>query len=255
MSATQAKVFQGKTALITGATSGIGRITALAFAEAGADVVLTGRRADLGEEVARLARAKGVRSVFVRADASKEEDIRRSIDEAKKLSGRLDIAFNNAGLEQVPGPLLETPVSTFDDVMNVNVRGLWLHLKHEVAAMAGSGGGVIINNASAAGLVGMAGVSVYIASKHAAIGLTKAVALEFAKANIRVNAVAPGPIQTPMFDRFAVDLPKGALESMVPQGRVGTPEEIASAVLWLAGPGATYVTGQVITIDGGFTAQ
>lgn len=246
---------KGKVALVTGGTSGIGKATALAFAAAGAAVVFTGRRAEEGEKVAEQARKSGGRALFVRADASKEDDIRRSIDEAVRFGGRLDIAFNNAGLEQVPGPMLETPVSILDDILNVNVRGLWLHLKHEVATMSRTGGGSIINNASIAGLIGFPGTSAYAASKGAVIAMTRAVAMEFAKQKIRVNAVAPAAIETPMLDRFANGVSLDAFAAMHPVGRVGKPEEIASAVLWLAGDGAGFVTGQTFPIDGGFTAQ
>lgn len=253
---------KGKVALVTGGTSGIGRATALALAQAGADVVITGRRVPEGEEVAGLIRKHGVRGVFVQSDVTKETDIRRAIDESLRLTGRLDIAVNNAGLEQVPGPLLETPVAIFDDVFNVNVRGLWLCVKHEIAAMtkaggggSGSGGGSIINMSSAAGLVGLPGASVYVASKHAVIGLTKAIALEFAKTGIRVNAVAPAGVDTAMLDRFISGGSREPFAALHPMGRVGKPEEIASAVLWLASEGAGFVTGQTIVLDGGFTAQ
>ena len=246
---------QGKTALITGGTSGIGRAAAIALGKAGASVVLTGRRDAEGQAVAKEVQAVGAKALFVKGDVSSEADVKRMVDEAVRFGGgRLDIAFNNAGIEQTPQPLVETATSTYDQVMNINVKGVWLALRHEVAAMQKTGGS-IINTASIAGLIGMAGISVYIASKHAVVGLTKAVALEVAPLGIRVNAVAPAAIETPMFDRFTVIMPREKLAAMHPVGRVGKPQEIADTVLWLASDGSSFVTGQTIAVDGGFTAQ
>jgi NAD(P)-dependent dehydrogenase (short-subunit alcohol dehydrogenase family) len=245
-----------KVVFITGGTSGIGETTALAFAKAGAHVVLTGRREKEGTEVAAKIRAHGVQGVFVKADVSKEADVKHAIAEALKLKGRIDVAFNNAGVEEPFTPIVEKTEAAFDEVFDINVKGVFFSLKHEVAAMIKTGGGSIINTSSIAGTIGMGTFSTYVASKHAVNGFTKAVALEVAKQNIRVNAVAPAAIQTPMFDRFAAD-PNVAqyMASLHPIGRVGKPEEVAAAVLWLADDTSSFVTGQSILVDGGFTAQ
>ena len=170
--------------------------------------------------------------------------------------GRLDCAFNNAGIEQELTPLPDQTEETYDQIMDINVKGSWLSLKHEIPAMLKTGGGAIVNNASVAGLLGFAMAPVYAASKHAVVGLTKAVALEYAKQNLRVNAVAPGAIETRMFHDFATSPEvKKMLESAHPIGRIGQPQEVASAVLWLCSAGASFVTGQIVPIDGGYTAQ
>lgn len=247
---------KGKTALITGATSGIGRATAIAFARAGTNVLLTGRREKEGEAVADAARKLGIKAEFVKTDITRDADAKRAVESAVRLGGgRLDIAFNNAGIEQLPTPLLETGADVYDQVMDTNVRGVWLSLRHEIAAMLASGGGSIINTSSVMGLVGSPGLPVYIASKHAVNGLTKSLALEFARQNIRINAVAPAAIETPMFDRFIDHMPREQMDALHPVGRVGKPEEVAALVLWLAGDEAGFVTGQIIPVDGGFTAQ
>jgi NAD(P)-dependent dehydrogenase (short-subunit alcohol dehydrogenase family) len=245
-----------KVVFITGGTSGIGETTAFAFAKAGAHVVLTGRREKEGNEVAAKIRSHGVQGVFVKADVSKEADVQNAIAEALKLKGRIDVAFNNAGVEEALAPIVEKTEADFDQVFDINVKGVFFSLKHEVAAMVKSGGGSIINTSSIAGTIGMGNFVTYVASKHAVDGYTKAVALEVAKQKIRVNAVAPAAIQTPMFDRFA-GAPGAAeyMASLHPIGRVGKPEEVSSVVLWLAGDTSSFVTGQSILVDGGFTAQ
>jgi NAD(P)-dependent dehydrogenase (short-subunit alcohol dehydrogenase family) len=247
--------FQGKVVLITGGTTGIGRATAVAFAKEGAKVVVSGRREPEGQETVGLIKAAGGDGLFVRADVSKEADVKAMIEAVLKAYGRLDAAFNNAGVEQDPGPLTETTEAVYDQVMDINVKGVFLSMKHEIPAMLRTGGGAIINNSSVAGLVGLANVPVYIASKHAVTGMTKAVALEYAKQGIRVNAVAPGGVETPMLDRFLTKIPKAALEAAHPVGRLGRPEEIAAAVLFLASPSAGFLTGQTVAVDGGWTAQ
>ncbi len=249
-------MFKGKSVLITGGTSGIGRTTAIEFARHGAKVTVSGRRADEGSRTVELIQQAGGSGRFVRGDVTSARDVQAMVNAAIEHGGRLDAAFNNAGIEEIPGPFLEHDESIFDKVMTVNVKGMWLCLKAEIAAMLKTGGGSIVNNASIAGLIGFPGAATYCASKFAVIGYTKTLALEFAKLNIRVNAVAPAAIQTEMIDRFAADdQTRDYLKNLHPIGRIGTPEEIASGVLWLCSSGASFTTGHVLTIDGGFTAQ
>lgn len=250
--------YKGKVVLVTGGTSGIGRETSLAFAREGASVVITGRRDELGTKVAaELNEIGGGKGHFVKADITKPDDIERMVAETVSKYGRLDVAFNNAGLEGDLVPVTEQSIENYDRVFTANVRGVLLSMKHEIPAILKSGGGAIINNASIAGLIGMAGLSVYGASKHAVIGLTKSAALEWAKEGVRINAVAPAAIQTDMYDRFTGGdaAAKEQFVSYHPIGRVGTPDEIASAVLWLGSNEASFMVGHTLTVDGGFTAQ
>ena len=250
------KPLQDKVALITGGTTGIGRATAIAFARAGAKVVVSGRRQKEGEETVRLVKEAGGTGTFVTADVSKPADVKNLVARTVATYGRLDIAFNNAGIEGGPMvPTAEQDDDDFDRVMDVNVKGVWLSMKHEIPAMLKTGGGAIVNTSSVAGVIGMAGVGPYVASKHAVIGLTKCAALEYGKQGIRVNAVAPAAIETPMLERFTESVPMAAMTAMHPIGRIGKPDEIADAVTWLSSAQASFVTGQTITIDGGFTAQ
>jgi NAD(P)-dependent dehydrogenase (short-subunit alcohol dehydrogenase family) len=249
--------FRGKVALVTGGTSGIGRAAAVAFAREGAKVVVAGRRAAEGEETVRLVRAQGSDAIFVQTDVAQEAQMKNLVGRTLEKFGRLDVAFNNAGIEHAPTPLLEQTVETYDQVMNINVKGVWLSMKHEIPAMLKSGGGSIVNTSSIAGVIGMPGVEIYIASKHAVIGLTKSAALEFGKQGIRVNAVLPAAIDTDMFDRFVggkADMREG-LAAMHPIGRIGTAAEVADAVIWLSSAKSSFVTGHSLTLDGGFTAQ
>lgn len=250
--------FTNKVALVTGATSGIGHATAIAFARVGAKVVVSGRRENEGNETVALIRKAGGEAAFVKADVSSEADVAALAAKALSTYGRLDAAFNNAGVEDQPAPVHEQTVENYHRIMNTNVLGVFFSLKHEIAAMLKNGGGAIVNNSSVAGLIGFPGAALYVASKHAVIGLTKSTALEYATQGIRVNAVSPGGIETPMFDRFTEGLGtdgRNQIAALHPIGRTGQPEEIAEAVLWLCSDKASFVTGQSLAVDGGWTAQ
>ena len=249
--------FSGKVAVVTGGTSGIGKAAAIALAQAGAKVVVAGRRQVEGEKTIRLLQASSGEGFFVATDVSKEADVQTLIEKTMAHYGRLDIAFNNAGVDQETTPLPEQTEATYDRIMDINVKGVWLSLKHEIPAMLKNGGGAIVNTTSGLGLVGAVGVPIYVASKHAVEGLTKSVALEYAKQGIRVNAVSPGLIQTEMFDR-TVQTNTELMEyfkTTLPMGRIGTPQEVVNAVLWLCSDASSFVTGQSLTVDGGYTAQ
>ena len=248
--------FAGKVALITGGNAGIGRAAALEFAKHGAKVIVSGRSEKEGHDVIAEIKALGGEAIFVKTDVSKESDVKVMIAQTLAAFGRLDFAFNNAGVEQALTPLPDQTEETYDQIINVNVKGVWLSLKHEIPAMLKTDGGAIVNNSSVAELIGFAMAPVYVASKHAVIGLTKSIVLEYAKQNIRVNAVAPGTIETRMFRDFAtVPEVRQMLESAQPMGRISQPQEIASTVVWLCSDGASFVNGQTFPIDGDYTAQ
>jgi NAD(P)-dependent dehydrogenase (short-subunit alcohol dehydrogenase family) len=246
--------FTGKVALVTGGTSGIGKTTAIAFARAGAKVVLTGRREKEGEQVVAEIKKLGGEAAFVRADVAKDGDVKKMVDFTIDKFGKLDVAFNNAGVEWM-GPLEKATEAEYRRIFDINVWGVLNSMRHEIPAMLKNGGGAIVNTSSVAGHVGLPQVSVYIASKHAVEGLTKSVALEVAKQNIRINAIAPGVIGTEMFDRFAPeDKMRDQIISITPVGRIGASEEIAAAVLYLASDNAKFTTGSSLVVDGGFIA-
>src|SRR6266705_620648 len=246
--------FSGKVALVTGGTSGIGKATAIAFARAGAKVVLTGRREKEGAQVVDEIKKLGGDAAFVRGDIAKDADVKAMVDFTVATYGRLDIAFNNAGVEW-KGPLDQATEAEYRRIFDVNVWGVLNSMRHEIPVMLKNGGGAIVNTSSVDGHVGLGQVSIYIASKHAVEGLTKSVALEFAKQNIRINAIAPGVVATEMWDRFAGDELRDQVESIIPVARVGASEEIAAAVLYLCSDNAKFTTGTSLVVDGGFIAQ
>src|SRR5438046_4057329 len=248
--------FAGKVVLITGGTSGIGKSTAIAFARAGAKVVLTGRREKEGAQVVAEIKKLGGDAAFVGADVSKDADVKKMVDFTVDKFGRLDVAFNNAGVEW-KGPLNHATEAEYRRIFDINVWGVLNSMRHEIPVMLKNGGGAIVNNSSVAGHVGLAGASIYMASKHAVEGLTKSIALEFAKQSIRVNAVAPGVIATDMLDRFAgkEGEMRDSLTSIIPVGRIGAGEEIAAAVLYLCSDDAKFTTGTSLVVDGGYLAQ
>lgn len=248
--------FEDKVALVTGGNVGIGKATALAFAREGATVVIAARREAEGIAAAQEIRAAGGVASFVRADVASEPDVVAMIDHCIERHGRLDVVFNNAGIEGRNGPIETLGAGDFDETFAVNVRGTWLVMKHALPHLQQSRGS-IVNNSSVVAEMGMAGTTIYAASKGAISSLTRAAAMEFIKRGVRVNQVAPGPIETAMGTRFfgTVENMRGFAQTAVPSGTTGTPEQIAEGVLYLASAEASFVVGQSITIDGGLLAQ
>lgn len=242
--------------LITGALTGIGRASAIAFARAGMALMISGRQAQAGAQLADELRALGADVAFLRADVRHEEEVQSLVDQTVARFGRLDIAVNNAGTEGVAGPVTAQSAATYAATFDTNVLGTLLCLKHEMRVMLAQGSGSIINLSSTMGHRGQANASLYVASKHAVEGLTRAAALEGAAHGVRVNAVAPGPVETAMLTRFAGSAERSpAMLASVPAGRVGHPEEIAQAIVFLASSNASFLTGQIIDVNGGKTAQ
>jgi NAD(P)-dependent dehydrogenase (short-subunit alcohol dehydrogenase family) len=242
--------------LITGALTGIGRATALAFAQDGARIVVSGRRDEAGHALTQELRSLGVEAEFIRADVRHENDVQNLVDKTVARFGRLDIAVNNAGTEGTPGPVTQQTAESYAATFDTNVLGVLLSMKHELRVMQAQGAGSIVNLSSTMGHRGAPGASLYTASKHAVEGLTKSAALEGAAFGVRVNAVAPGPIETAMLDRFTGNADrKAGVVAGVPLKRAGRPEEIADAILFAASAKASFITGQIIAVNGGKTAS
>lgn len=244
--------FTDKVAFITGAASGIGRATAIAFAQEGARVALIDRAEDALQPVADAIRATGGAVLAIACDVAVPEQVEAAVARTVAVFGRLDIAFNNAGVENEAAPVAEIALEAWDRILDINLRGTFVCMKHEIAQMLRQGSGVVVNTASGAGIRGVAGGASYAASKHAIIGLTKSAALDYATSNIRVNAVLPGNIETPMMDRFTGGDIRKAI-ALEPVGRLGRPEEIAEAVLWMCSDLGAFVTGASISVDGGWS--
>ncbi len=245
--------FAGKIAFVTGAASGIGRAAAVAFAAEGARVAISDRSEEALAQVEAEVKAAGGDVLAIACDVSEEAQVEAAVARTVERFGRLDIAFNNAGVENKATPLHEIEPGEWDRILGINLRGTFLCMKHEIARMLESGGGgVVVNTSSGAGIRGIAGGSAYAASKHAIIGMTRSAALDYAKSNIRVNAVLPGNIETPMMDRFTGGDIQKAID-LEPVGRLGKPEEIAEAVLWMSSDLGAFVTGAAISVDGGWS--
>ena len=251
-----AELMQDRVALVTGASSGIGRATALVFAREGAKVVVADLNVVGGQETVQLVKAAGGEAVFVETDVAQADSVEAMVQTALDTYGRLDCAHNNAGVEGVLSRTAEQTEQDWEPVIRINLKGVWLCMKYELPYMVQQGSGAIVNTASGAGLIGVKRMAAYVASKHGVIGLTKTAALEYAKSGVRVNAVCPGVIQTAMVERVSGRRPD-VLEKMIaaePIGRSGQPEEIAESVVWLCSDAASFVTGHAMAVDGGAVA-
>jgi NAD(P)-dependent dehydrogenase (short-subunit alcohol dehydrogenase family) len=249
------KQFEGKVALVTGAASGIGRASALAFAREGAKTVVADILVEGGEETVRIIKEAGGDALLVRTDVSKAAEVETLIQKIVETYGRLDYAHNNAGIAGADAPTADCTEENWDHTIAVNLKGVWLCMKYEIPQMLKQGGGAIVNTASTAGLVGLGGAPAYCASKGGVVQLTRAAALDYAKAGIRVNAVCPGVIRTPMVEHLLGTEAEVGLIAMEPIGRMGKPEEVAEAVVWLCSDAASFVTGSAMPVDGGLVAQ
>ena len=246
--------FDGKTALVIGGTTGIGRATAACFASAGANVVIVGLGADDGRQTESLVREAGREALFIEADVTREADVRQAMDQAVKYFGRIHAAVNNAGIEGRFGPVQDATVDDFDRIIGVNLKGVWLGMKYQIPHMLAQGGGAIVNTSSSAGVTGIANVALYTASKHGVVGLTKAASLELAASKIRVNAVAPGPVNTGLLHRMiGGNIDPSVIAGSVPMRRISEPEETARAIVWLCSDSASFITGHTLVVDGGLT--
>jgi NAD(P)-dependent dehydrogenase (short-subunit alcohol dehydrogenase family) len=251
------KQFEGKVALVTGAASGIGRASALAFARNGATTVVADIVVEGGEETVRLIEAAGGEALFVRTDVAQAAEVETLLQKIVEHYGRLDYAHNNAGIEGVGAPTADCTEENWDRTIAINLKGVWLCMKYEIRQMLKQGDGAIVNTASVAGLIGVPGGSAYCAAKGGVVQLTRTAALEYATAGVRVNAVCPGAIRTPMVERLVADRPEveASLIAREPIGRLGKPEEIADVVVWLCSDAASFVTGVAMPVDGGWVAQ
>ena len=249
--------FKGKTALVTGGSSGIGRATALMFASRGATVVIASRSEQESAKTIQAIAAAGGYAKFIKTDVTSESQVEALIGSIANEFGNLDYAFNNAGAQPVPSATTDQTEDDWDRMLAVNLKGTWLCMKHELRHMLKQGRGSIVNNASISGLVGIATWPAQCASKHGVVGLTRAVAIEYAKSGIRVNVVCPGAIETPMLKGLTGGNPEfeQAVAAAEPMGRVGTPEEVAEAVIWLSSDASSFVTGHALAVDGGWVAQ
>jgi NAD(P)-dependent dehydrogenase (short-subunit alcohol dehydrogenase family) len=249
------EIFKDKVVIVTGGSFGIGRATAIAFAEKGANVVVADWVED--NETVNQIKSLGKEAVFIKTDVSRPDDVRMMVEKTIATFGRLDYAFNNAGIEGLNGTTTECTEENFDKTIGVNLKGIWLCMKYEIPEILKQGKGAIVNCASIAGLVGFPGLPIYVATKHGVIGLTKTAALEYVKKSIRINAVCPGAIKTPMIDRITGHKKEAEEQfaAMEPIGRLGEPIEVAKAVTWLCSDEASFVTGHSMVVDGGWVAQ
>jgi NAD(P)-dependent dehydrogenase (short-subunit alcohol dehydrogenase family) len=244
----------GKVGLVTGGGTGIGRATALAMARAGASLVIGNRNAKLGEDVVRAIEKEGGRAIFQTTDVSRPDSVEALVSRAVSEFGRLDLAFNNAGMDGEQVPLHEQDIDKVTMLFDVNIKGVFYCMKYEIVQMLKNGGGAIVNTSSIFGLNGYPGWSLYSATKHAVTGMTKAAALDYAKRGIRINAVGPGPVETPLLAKGTGGDPH-SYAAFVPMGRIGQPEDIADPVVWLLSDEARYVTGHTLPVDGGVCSQ
>jgi NAD(P)-dependent dehydrogenase (short-subunit alcohol dehydrogenase family) len=246
-----------KVAIVTGGSSGIGRATAVALAKEGVRIIVGDRRANEGEETVQIVKEAGGDGICIKTDVANEDDVKALVEKTVKVYGRLDYAFNNAGIAETPTSLVEEKPSDFDKIMDVNVRGVWLCMKYEIPQMIQRGSGAIVNMSSGTGLIGSPQNPIYDASKHAVLGLTKSAAVGYAKSGIRINAIAPGGVKTDMALQVAEDNKQfmETLKSMHPIGRFAEPEEIANAVVWLLSDKASFVVGHTLLVDGGLISR